>query len=106
MRNAQLPTDFSSVTEAPRIKVTPEGAAMLYMRYRFAARFCKGKDVLEVGCATGMGLGYLARHARTVVGETLRNRSCGKRNRTIAGASRWPGLTLTPSPSGTLPSTP
>ena len=68
MRNAQLPTDFSSVTEAPYIKVTPEGAAMLYTRYRFAARFCEGTDVLEVGCATGMGLGYLARHARTVVG--------------------------------------
>ena len=50
------------------IKVTPEGAAMLYTRYRFAARFCEGKDVLEVGCATGMGLGYLARHARSVVG--------------------------------------
>ncbi len=41
---------------------------MLYTRYRFAARFCEGKDVLEVGCATGMGLGYLARHARSVVG--------------------------------------
>jgi ubiquinone/menaquinone biosynthesis C-methylase UbiE len=68
LRKAQRPTDFSSVTEAPRIKVTPEGAAMLYARYRFAASFCEGKDVLEVGCASGMGLGYLARHARSVVG--------------------------------------
>jgi ubiquinone/menaquinone biosynthesis C-methylase UbiE len=41
---------------------------MLLSRYTFAAQFCEGKDVLELGCGAGMGLRYLARHARTLVG--------------------------------------
>ena len=41
---------------------------MLYTRYAFARTFCRKKTVLEVGCATGQGLGYLAREARYVVG--------------------------------------
>lgn len=60
--------DYSSVTEAPGVRVTPEAASMLYTRYDFAARFCPGKRVLEVGCGCGMGLGYLAQNARTLVG--------------------------------------
>lgn len=42
--------------------------SMLYSRYAWAAPFCSGKDVLEVGCGAGMGLGYLARTACRVVG--------------------------------------
>lgn len=41
---------------------------MLYTRYSFSSRFCEGKEVLEVGCGSGMGLGFLAQHARRVVG--------------------------------------
>ena len=41
---------------------------MLYTRYAFAADLCKGKDVLEVGCGTGQGLGYLAKGSKKVVG--------------------------------------
>jgi SAM-dependent methyltransferase len=41
---------------------------MQYARYAYAAGFCDGKDVLEVGCGAGQGLGYLAKRARTVVG--------------------------------------
>lgn len=41
---------------------------MLYTRYRFAAPLCEGKDILEVACGAGMGLGYLARFARRVAG--------------------------------------
>jgi SAM-dependent methyltransferase len=41
---------------------------MLYTRYSFSSRFCEGKEVLELGCGSGMGLGYLAQHARRVVG--------------------------------------
>jgi SAM-dependent methyltransferase len=59
---------------------------MLMARYAYAAGRCAGRDVLEVACGAGMGLGLLATQARTVVGgdfdetllrtarETYRNR--------------------------------
>lgn len=61
-------TDYGSVTEQPGIKVTVEARAMLHTRYAYAARFCDGKDVLEVGCGAGMGAGLLAKGARLMVG--------------------------------------
>jgi SAM-dependent methyltransferase len=63
--------DYSSVTEATGVRVTREAAVMLYTRYAFASPFCEGKDVLEVGCGPGTGLGYLAKRARKVVGGDL-----------------------------------
>lgn len=41
---------------------------MVYTRYRFASKFCRGRRVLEVACGPGVGLGYLAGQARDVVG--------------------------------------
>ncbi len=41
---------------------------MLCTRYAFAARYCAGKEVLEVACGAGQGLGYLAGKSRRVVG--------------------------------------
>lgn len=41
---------------------------MLYTRYHLASQFSSGKDVLEVACGAGIGLGYLAKRARKVVG--------------------------------------
>lgn len=61
-------SDYTGVTEAPGIRVTREAASMVYSRYRFFAGFCAGRDVLEVACGVGQGLGYLARAARAVVG--------------------------------------
>lgn len=58
---------YTSVTERPGLSVTREQLAMLYTRYHTAAKFCEGKDVLEVGCGPGIGLGYLAKKARKVV---------------------------------------
>jgi len=34
-------------------------------RYYWAGQYCKGKDVVEVACGTGQGLGYLNEMART-----------------------------------------
>lgn len=59
---------FVTVTELPGSGATPEQLAMLYTRYRLAAEVSRQKDVLEVACGPGIGLGYLARHARKVVG--------------------------------------
>ncbi|MBI4605303.1 MAG: class I SAM-dependent methyltransferase [Planctomycetes bacterium] len=60
--------DYSGVTEVPGNLITREGLRMMQARYGFAAEFCAGKDVLELGCGAGMGLGCLARRARRVVG--------------------------------------
>ena len=62
------PLDYSPVTETPGVWASSEQRARLFHRYRTAAQFCAGKDVLEVACGSGLGLGYLARTARRVVG--------------------------------------
>ena len=60
--------DYTAVTEATGTRVTREALSMLYLRYRMAATFCEGKDVLEVACGSGQGLGYLATKAKHIVG--------------------------------------
>lgn len=60
--------DYSLITESPGLKATQEQIARLYQRYHFAIQFAKGKDVLEVACGSGVGLGYLAKVANKVVG--------------------------------------
>lgn len=41
---------------------------MLAARYALAGLLCEARDTIEVGCGPGIGLGYLARRARRVVG--------------------------------------
>lgn len=60
--------DYSIITETPGVGATAEQLSAIYTRYHFAARHVAGKDVLEVACGVGNGLGYLARFARRVVG--------------------------------------
>lgn len=60
--------NYTTVTETPGHQVTRDAIIMMYTRYAFAARHCEGKQVLEVGCGAGPGLGYLGSHARRVVG--------------------------------------
>jgi len=60
-------TDYFAVTEIPGSKITAEQLERLCNRYYFASQFCPGKDVLEVACGAGIGLGYLAKFAKRVV---------------------------------------
>ena len=48
--------NYATVTETPGNRVTRDAIAMMYTRYAFAARYCEGKQVLEVGCGAGPGL--------------------------------------------------
>lgn len=59
---------YSIITETPGIGASREQLSMLYTRYRFASEYCRGKDVLEVACGSGQGLGYLAKVAKSLVG--------------------------------------
>lgn len=60
--------NYSTVTEIPGGKASREQFARACNRYYFAAQFCEGKDILEVACGAGQGLGYLAKKAKKVVG--------------------------------------
>jgi SAM-dependent methyltransferase len=60
--------DYSLVTEVPGSRVSREQLARMFHRYCFARQFCERKEVLEVACGAGQGLGYLARRAKRVVG--------------------------------------
>lgn len=60
--------DYSTITELPGSQITKLQLQRAYSRYRFAADMSEGKDVLEVACGGGQGLGLLATKARHVVG--------------------------------------
>ena len=60
--------DYTTVTEVPGNRITREQLERMYNRYCFASKFCEGKDVLEVACGSGIGLGYLVRTAKKVYG--------------------------------------
>lgn len=66
-------TDYGDVTEQVGNLISQEALAMLYTRYRFASQYSVGKRVLEVACGQGIGLGYLAKHARLVAGGDVMN---------------------------------
>jgi len=72
--------DYSLITESPGLKASQEQVARLYQRYHFAKGLAENKDVLEIGCGAGLGLGYLAKAAKKVVGGDIdpKNVSLGK----------------------------
>ena len=52
----------------PGAKVSSEQLQMICCRYYTAAQYVQDKRVLEVGCGAGLGLGYLRRTAKSVIG--------------------------------------
>lgn len=61
-------TDYTTVTEMPGNLVTKQAIEMIQTRYSVALRYCEGKNVLEVGCGAGQGLGLMASSASRIVG--------------------------------------
>ncbi|MBO6719046.1 MAG: class I SAM-dependent methyltransferase [Rhizobiaceae bacterium] len=59
--------DFEAVTELAGEEISAEQLFRVCNRYYWAAEYCRGKDVFEVACGTGPGLGYLAGIAKSVV---------------------------------------
>jgi SAM-dependent methyltransferase len=60
--------DYSTVTEVAGDKASGAQLERIFGRYYFAADFSAGKDVLEIACGTGQGIGLLARRAKRVTG--------------------------------------
>ncbi|MFM1813513.1 MAG: hypothetical protein RLZ98_208 [Pseudomonadota bacterium] len=61
----QLP-DFTTVTEVAGEAISREQLQRMCHRYRWAGEYCRGRDVLEAGCGSGQGLGYLLPLARSL----------------------------------------
>lgn len=59
----EMDNDYTSVTEIAGDEVTHEQISRLCNRYYWAGQYCKGKDIVEVACGTGQGLGCLSRIA-------------------------------------------
>ncbi len=58
--------DYLAVTELSGDEVSQEQVDRLCNRYYWAGKYCAGKDVLEVACGTGQGLGYLSKLAESL----------------------------------------
>jgi ubiquinone/menaquinone biosynthesis C-methylase UbiE len=58
--------DFTTVSELAGDEVSRQQVDRACHRYCWASKFCRDKDVLEVACASGHGLGMLARSARSL----------------------------------------
>ena len=54
-----MTNDYISVTEISWEQVSKEQIERLCHRYYWAGTWCAGKDVVEVACGTGQGLGYI-----------------------------------------------
>ena len=68
--------DFTVVTEGPDTKATTDQLRILYTRYHLASQLARGKDVLEVACGAGVGLGLLAQNARLVTAGDIDISNC------------------------------
>lgn len=67
--------DYSHITEVPGLKASLDQLEKAYHRYHFARKFSIGKEMLEVACGSGMGLGYLAREAKAVTGGDIEEKN-------------------------------
>jgi SAM-dependent methyltransferase len=62
-----IETDYTDVTELSGDDVTQEQIDRIYQRYYWAGEFCRDKDVLELACGTGQGLGYISTLAKSLI---------------------------------------
>ena len=58
---------FVELTELAGDDVTAEQVERICQRYYWAGEYCRGKDVLEVACGSGQGVGYLGGLSRSIV---------------------------------------
>lgn len=66
-----MTTSFVSVTEIAGDEVTSEQVERLYHRYFWAAQYCMNKNVVEVACGTGQGLGFLSGFSKSLEGADI-----------------------------------
>lgn len=62
-----MSVDYSEVTELADDEVSLEQIERLANRYYWCKEYCRDKDVLELACGHGQGLGYLTTISKSVV---------------------------------------
>jgi SAM-dependent methyltransferase len=62
-----MTAEFVNVTEIEGQSISREQLVRTCHRYHWAVPFCADKDVLEVGCGAGQGLGLLKSNAHSLV---------------------------------------
>lgn len=77
--------NFSSITELPESKVLPIQVERSYSRYKFGSLYCESKDVLEIACGGGQGLGLIAKTAKSVVGSDYEISNIETAKKTFSG---------------------
>jgi SAM-dependent methyltransferase len=60
--------NFTNVTEIPGQGASKDQLSYMMTRYHLAKQYAKGKDVLEIACGSGTGLGYMAEEATSMMG--------------------------------------
>ncbi len=60
--------DYTQVTEVTGEPVSREQVERMLTRYHWARGYIENREVLELACGSGQGLGYLARGAKKMVG--------------------------------------
>jgi ubiquinone/menaquinone biosynthesis C-methylase UbiE len=61
-------TNYYEVTEISGTEVSQEQVERMCQRYYWAKNYCLDKDVLEVACGAGQGLGYLKKFSKSIEG--------------------------------------
>jgi len=74
---AHVAPSFVPETELPGKEINVDTLQVIAHRYLWSSEFVAGKDVLEIGCGPGLGLGWLSRCARRVVGGDIMQESLG-----------------------------
>lgn len=65
--------NFTTVTEISGDDISSEQVERMVHRYQWAQKLSNGKDVIEVGCGTGQGLGLLLQSSNSVEGGDYSN---------------------------------
>ena len=63
-----MTTDYYEVTEMAGTEVSREQVERMCHRYYWAKDYCIDRDVLEIACGSGQGLGYLEKYAKSIEG--------------------------------------
>jgi ubiquinone/menaquinone biosynthesis C-methylase UbiE len=66
-----MQTSFISETELPGRKINKDTLQIIAHRYYWTSKLVSGKEVLEVGCGPSLGMGWLSRQSKHVVGGDL-----------------------------------
>ena len=61
-------TAYGTITELPGNRAHRGQINILQTRYSWAADHCCDKDVAEIACGAGIGLGMLVENAKSVIG--------------------------------------